>query len=149
MSTGLSMTDSHSAPSSSLRRLRVSHYLLLIFICLVSFLPGIGSIPPLDRDESRYVQATHQMAESGDYVDIRFQDASRYKKPIGIYWLQSAALKLTGHDGDAPIWVLPAGVGGRCYGGGARHCHPWRRLLWPERRLAGWDRPRRNRHAWL
>ncbi len=105
MSTGLSMTDSHSAPSSSLRRLRVSHYLLLIFICLVSFLPGIGSIPPLDRDESRYVQATHQMAESGDYVDIRFQDASRYKKPIGIYWLQSAALKLTGHDGDAPIWV--------------------------------------------
>ena len=55
--------------------------------------------------KSRYVQATHQMAESGDYVDIRFQDASRYKKPVGIYWLQSAALKLTGYNNDAPVWV--------------------------------------------
>ncbi|UGY09267.1 ArnT family glycosyltransferase [Phyllobacterium pellucidum] len=87
------------------RRLRLSHYLLLVFICIVSFVPGIASIPPLDRDESRYIQATHQMAESGDYVDIRFQDASRYKKPIGIYWLQSAALKLTGFDDKAPAWA--------------------------------------------
>ncbi len=91
--------------SAGAARLRPSHYLLLIFICLVSFVPGIASIPPLDRDESRYIQATHQMAESGDYVDIRFQDASRYKKPIGIYWLQSAALKLTGYDDNAPVWA--------------------------------------------
>ncbi len=96
----------HSDPvPARTARLRPSHYLLLIFICLVSFVPGIASIPPLDRDESRYVQATHQMAESGDYVDIRFQDASRYKKPIGIYWLQSAALKLTGYDDHAPVWA--------------------------------------------
>lgn len=86
-------------------KLRISHYLLLIFICLVSFVPGIASIPPLDRDESRYIQATHQMAESGDYVDIRFQEASRYKKPVGIYWLQSAALKLTGYNDKAPVWT--------------------------------------------
>jgi len=98
------MTSSDLAPGGS-TKLRASHYLLLIFICLISFVPGIASIPPLDRDESRYVQATHQMAESGDYVDIRFQDASRYKKPVGIYWLQSAALKLTGYDDNAPVWV--------------------------------------------
>ena len=30
------------------------------------------------------------MIESGDYVDIRFQDEVRYKKPVGIYWLQAA-----------------------------------------------------------
>lgn len=93
------------SPASTARRLRASHYLLLIFVCLISFVPGIASIPPLDRDESRYVQATHQMVESGDYVDIRFQDASRYKKPIGIYWLQSAAIKLTGLADPAPIWA--------------------------------------------
>jgi 4-amino-4-deoxy-L-arabinose transferase-like glycosyltransferase len=96
----------HSDPAlGRARRLRISHYLLLIFVCLVSFVPGIASIPPLDRDESRYIQATHQMAETGDYVDIRFQDASRYKKPIGIYWLQSAALKLVGYDDSAPVWA--------------------------------------------
>ncbi|UXN64653.1 glycosyltransferase family 39 protein [Phyllobacterium sp. A18/5-2] len=98
------MTHADPAPGSA-RRLRASHYLLLIFICLVSFVPGIASIPPLDRDESRYIQATHQMAESGDYVDIRFQDSSRYKKPIGIYWLQSAALKLTGYGDNTPVWT--------------------------------------------
>jgi len=30
------------------------------------------------------------MVESGEYVDIRFQDEVRYKKPVGIYWLQAA-----------------------------------------------------------
>ena len=101
----MSIAPMEPAAPITARRLRASHYLLLICICLISFLPGIASIPPLDRDESRYVQATHQMVESGDYVDIRFQDASRYKKPIGIYWLQSAALKLTGMDDPAPIWA--------------------------------------------
>lgn len=96
----------HSDPASAgTAKLRFSHYLLLIFICLVSFVPGIAAIPPLDRDEARYIQATHQMAETGDYVDIRFQDASRYKKPVGIYWLQSAVLKATGYDQTAPVWV--------------------------------------------
>jgi 4-amino-4-deoxy-L-arabinose transferase-like glycosyltransferase len=31
------------------------------------------------------------MLETGDFVDIRFQDEARHKKPVGIYWLQSAA----------------------------------------------------------
>src|SRR5262249_59443647 len=42
--------------------------------------------------EARFAQATKQMIETGDYVDIRFQDESRYKKPIGIYWLQAAVV---------------------------------------------------------
>jgi 4-amino-4-deoxy-L-arabinose transferase-like glycosyltransferase len=31
--------------------------------------------------------------ESGDFVDIRFQDDVRYKKPVGIYWMQAAAVE--------------------------------------------------------
>jgi len=62
-------------------------------------------MPPLDRDEPRFVQATKQMAETGNYVDIRFQDGTRYQKPIGIYWLQSAAVILSGQGSEAPIWV--------------------------------------------
>lgn len=78
---------------------------LLVVVCLAAFLPGIVSLPPTDRDEARFVQATHQMVETGNYIDIHFQDETRYKKPIGIYWLQSAAVALTGHDASAPIWV--------------------------------------------
>src|SRR6201999_109027 len=59
---------------------------------LLLFLPGFFNIPPIDRDEARFAQATKQMVESGDMVDIRFQDEVRYKKPVGIYWLQATAV---------------------------------------------------------
>ncbi|MCA0012931.1 glycosyltransferase family 39 protein [Mesorhizobium sp. B292B1B] len=81
------------------------NYILLFLFSLVMTVSGLASMPPLDRDEPRFVQATKQMVESGDYVDIRFQDASRYQKPIGIYWLQSAAVALSGKGAAAPIWI--------------------------------------------
>jgi len=89
----------------------------LVAICLVSYLPGFFNIPPVDRDETRFVQATKQMIESGDYVDIRFQDEVRYKKPIGIYWLQAAAVQaaegLGASDPRTTIWLyrLPSLIG--------------------------------------
>jgi len=66
---------------------------LLLLFSLVAFLPGFFQIPPVDRDEARFAQATKQMLETGEYVDIRFQNEVRYKKPVGIYWLQAAAVK--------------------------------------------------------
>jgi 4-amino-4-deoxy-L-arabinose transferase-like glycosyltransferase len=79
--------------------------LFLLLVCFACFAPGITALPPIDRDEARFVQAAKQMSETGDYLDIRFQDVPRYKKPIGIYWLQSAALKLTGADPQTDIWA--------------------------------------------
>ncbi|MGZ9073796.1 MAG: ArnT family glycosyltransferase, partial [Rhodoplanes sp.] len=81
----------------------------LVVVCLLAFLPGFFYIPPVDRDEARFAQATKQMIESGDYVDIRFQEVSRYKKPVGIYWLQAAAVK-AGEAASVPraltrIWL--------------------------------------------
>ncbi len=65
----------------------------LLALALVCFLPGIASLQPMDRDEPRFAQATKQMLETGDFVDIRFQDEARYKKPIGIHWLQAASVR--------------------------------------------------------
>src|SRR5690606_34547336 len=66
--------------------------------------------PPLDRDESRFAQATAQMLESGDFVDIRFQDDPRWKKPVGIYWLQAAAVAATSQveNRDIAPYRLPS-----------------------------------------
>jgi len=64
----------------------------LILISLLAFLPGFFQIPPVDRDEAYFAQATKQMIETGDYVDIRYQDDVRYRKPVGIYWLQAAVV---------------------------------------------------------
>src|SRR6476660_1079917 len=73
-----------------------SHVRAIAFLTLCGlllFLPGFFNIPPIDRDEARFAQATKQMVETDDFVDIRFQDDVRYKKPVGVYWLQSLAVK--------------------------------------------------------
>src|SRR5438045_4190788 len=106
-------------PAHSSRRLAAafdyataSHFRAIVFLVLcgiVLFLPGFFNIPAIDRDEARFAQATKQMVETGDYVDIRFQDDVRYKKPVGIYWLQAGAV-LTASAAGLPramttIWV--------------------------------------------
>ncbi len=63
---------------------------LLLLIGLALFLPGRATLQPMDRDEPRFAQATKQMLETGDFVDIRLQDEARHKKPVGIYWMQAA-----------------------------------------------------------
>ena len=68
---------------------------LAALLAMIAGLPSLLLLPPLDRDESRYAQATSQMLESGDYVDIRFQDDPRWKKPVGIYWMQAATVAVT------------------------------------------------------
>ncbi|WP_409188870.1 ArnT family glycosyltransferase [Bradyrhizobium sp. RDM4] len=89
----------------------------LVLCALLLFLPGFFTIPPVDRDEARFAQATKQMVESGDYVDIRFQEDVRYKKPVGIYWLQSAAVEIASAlklpKAELRIWVyrLPSLIG--------------------------------------
>src|SRR5437660_2704155 len=82
----------------------VRPYALLVGLCLFLYLPGISEIPPLDRDEARFAQATRQMLETGDFVRIRFQDEARNKKPIGIYWLQVAAVTALSSPESAAIW---------------------------------------------
>ena len=92
-------------------------YALLALLGLLLWLPGILSLPPLDRDESRFAQASRQMVESGDPVDIRLGHVPRYKKPAGIYWLQSASTVVMGkifHQGETThVWTyrLPSLLG--------------------------------------
>jgi 4-amino-4-deoxy-L-arabinose transferase-like glycosyltransferase len=90
---------------------------LLVICGLLFFLPGFFTIPPVDRDEARFAQATKQMVESKDFVDIRFQDEVRYKKPVGIYWLQAATVETASKLGlpraQVRIWLyrVPSLIG--------------------------------------
>ncbi len=79
---------------------------LAAVIALVAGLPGLIALPPLDRDESRFAEATVQMLENGDFVTIQFQDQPRFKKPVGIYWLQAASVAAVSHVEDRAIWVF-------------------------------------------
>jgi len=103
------------------------HIIVLILLTLAVALPGLANLPVIDRDEARYVQASVQMAESGDYVNIRFQDQARNKKPAGIYWMQTAMIKAFSKPGERKIWAqrLPSVLGAlmavlATYWGGSR-----------------------------
>src|SRR6266702_1626146 len=91
---------------------------VLVLASLLAFLPGFFQLPPTDRDEARFAQASKQMLETGEYVDIHFQDEVRYKKPVGIYWLQAGVVKAAGalgfREAQTTIWLyrIPSLLGG-------------------------------------
>jgi 4-amino-4-deoxy-L-arabinose transferase-like glycosyltransferase len=79
-----------------------------LFAALLAFLaglPGLLAMPPLDRDESRFAQATAQMLETDDLVVIKFQDQPRFKKPVGIHWLQAASVSAFSAAENRGIWA--------------------------------------------
>ena len=84
---------------------RITEAALLVVFCMLLYLPGLTTIPPLDRDEARFAQASKQMLETGDLVDIRFQDKPRYKKPAGTYWLQAASSAMLRPIVGDQIWT--------------------------------------------
>jgi 4-amino-4-deoxy-L-arabinose transferase-like glycosyltransferase len=91
----------------------VRPYILVSLLCFTLYVPGLAAIPPLDRDEARFAQATRQMLETGDFIRIRFQDEARNKKPVGIYWLQAAAVAALSSPESFAIWPyrLPSALG--------------------------------------
>jgi len=93
--------------------------LLLTLFCLLLWTPGFFTLPPGDRDESRFVQASKQMIETGDYVRIQNGAEARNRKPIGIHWLQvpfAAAARGLGLATENPVWPyrIPSALGGLC-----------------------------------
>lgn len=81
----------------------------LFAICFLAWLPGFFTLPALDRDESRFAQASKQMLETGNFVDIQQGYEKRYKKPVGIYWMQAvttAAIDaVRGDHAHGDIWT--------------------------------------------
>ena len=71
-------------------------YALMAALSVVVLI-GHHNVPPLDRDEARFAQASKQMLQTGDYITVRFQDELRAKN------LQASI----GFNQHLPIfWVL-------------------------------------------
>jgi 4-amino-4-deoxy-L-arabinose transferase-like glycosyltransferase len=87
--------------------------LVAALVALLAALPALFTLPPMDRDESRFAEASAQMLETGDFTTIRFQDTPRYKKPVGIYWLQAASVAALSRVERREIWAyrLPSVLG--------------------------------------
>ncbi len=95
--------------------------LALLLLCAAVYIPGQTSLPPVDRDECRFAQASRQMFESvalpeaqrdakmhaGGLVVPMLVDVPRLNKPPLVYWLQSAsaALFTWGKPLEDAIWM--------------------------------------------
>ncbi|MEM9180214.1 MAG: glycosyltransferase family 39 protein [Pseudomonadota bacterium] len=88
-------------------------WFILFAITLTAAAPGVFNLPALDRDESRFAQASKQYIETGDYLIIRYQDEYRNKKPAGIHWLQAGATHMLGDEDKLDIWTyrVPSWLG--------------------------------------
>ncbi len=88
-------------------------WLILLAITMGAAAPGVFQLPALDRDESRFAQASKQMLETGDYIRIRYQDELRNKKPAGIHWLQAGSTALFSSAEAKQIWSyrVPSWIG--------------------------------------
>lgn len=105
----------------------VRAYFIIAALAAAAALAGVFTLPPLDRDESRYAQATAQMLETGNFVEINFLDEERNKKPVGVNWLQTASVALVSSVEAREIWAyrLPSVLGAilaalACFWGGQR-----------------------------
>lgn len=89
-------------------------WLIVAVFALAVALAGVWTLPPLDRDEARFAQATVQMLESDDFISIRFQEDERNKKPAGIHWFQAASVSVLSDVKSREIWAyrLPSVLGG-------------------------------------
>src|SRR5579871_4255506 len=101
-------------------------------VALLAGLISVFTLPPTARDESRFAEASAQMLESGDLTVPMFQDTPRFKKPIGIYWLQAASVRLASSTEARAIWAyrIPSLLGAAlaacaCAWGAAAFLRPW------------------------
>ena len=87
--------------------------LFAALVVVIAALPGLIAMPVLDRDEARFAEASAQMLETGDLVSINFQEQPRFKKPVGIHWLQSASVAVASSVEKRQIWAyrLPSLLG--------------------------------------
>ena len=70
--------------------------LVLFLASFALFLLGNHSHGVWNRDESRYAVATREMIQTGDLIIPHFNGEVRYDKPILIYWLMAAPMKVLG-----------------------------------------------------
>lgn len=59
---------------------------LLALLCVALYLPGLGSIPPVDRDECRFAQSARQMLEAATLPEDRLDRATDAAgRPTGLH----------------------------------------------------------------
>jgi 4-amino-4-deoxy-L-arabinose transferase-like glycosyltransferase len=81
------------------RRNHEHFYLIaLLFLCAVVFFYGLGRLPFIGPDESRYAEVAREMYLTGDWVTPRLGGIKWFEKPVLTYWLQAPGFAVFGEN---------------------------------------------------
>jgi 4-amino-4-deoxy-L-arabinose transferase-like glycosyltransferase len=86
---------------------------LAALFTLASILPGVLSLPPIDRSEARLAEASAQMLEDHDFAAAAVDEELRDRSPLAVHWLQAAAVAASSNAEARRIWAfrIPAALG--------------------------------------
>ena len=70
--------------------------LVLLYFGIIMLLPGLGDTPLVDWDENIYAEASRQMVERDNYLNIYINDYPFAEKPPFFFWEQAASYHLWG-----------------------------------------------------
>lgn len=90
---------------------------LLLLLAALLLLPGMDTLPLVDRDEPRFSQATIEMEARGQWIVPYFNNEYRFDKPPLTYWWMQAHYWLLGHSelaarmhSAAAAWLAACGI---------------------------------------
>ena len=111
--------------STSISRINstTTKYAILFFACVVFHILGTWSLPLIDRDESRFAEASREMIERSNYIVPYFNNQLRLDKPPLTYWAQVASYHIFGENDFAtrfPSAIAGAGTALIIFGWGRR-----------------------------
>jgi 4-amino-4-deoxy-L-arabinose transferase-like glycosyltransferase len=86
--------------------------IVLLLLCSLTFLAGLGGPAITDSDEAFYAEAAREMIATGDWITPHFNEQERFQKPILFYWLVAATYAVAGvSETTARLWSALSGVG--------------------------------------
>lgn len=74
----------------------VKHYLIIIIIGALFFLPYLGEVHLFDWDEINFAEAAREMLVTGDYLAVQIDFKTFHEKPPLFIWAQVLSMKLFG-----------------------------------------------------
>lgn len=85
---------------------------VLVLICSLTLLAGLGRAAVGDSDEGFYAESAREMIEGGNWLTPRYNYEYRFQKPILYYWLTAAAYLIAGvGPGSARVASALSGFG--------------------------------------
>lgn len=83
--------------------------LVLLALCVLTYLPGVLRLPAVDRTEVIWAESTREMMARGNWLDPRYDGTVHAFRPIGTYWAQAVTASISGpeHARDIRVYRVP------------------------------------------